>query len=80
MGKALIVCPVTLVNVCRVSLPSLRISHRKTELESRVSQVVSGLCGTSHDRVLTPSRLGRDRVGVFTGDKDKSVIKQFINS
>ena len=25
-------------------------------------------------------RLGKDRVGVFTGDKDKSVVKQFINS
>ncbi|KAH8119362.1 P-loop containing nucleoside triphosphate hydrolase protein [Phellopilus nigrolimitatus] len=24
--------------------------------------------------------LGKDRVGVFTGDKDKSVIKQFINT
>jgi hypothetical protein len=25
-------------------------------------------------------RLGRDRMGVFTGDKDKSKIKQFMNS
>lgn len=25
-------------------------------------------------------RLGKDRIGVFVGDKDKSVIKQFVNS
>lgn len=25
-------------------------------------------------------RLGKDRVGVFTGDKDKRAIKQFLNS
>jgi len=24
--------------------------------------------------------LGKDRVGVFVGDKDKTVIKQFVNS
>ncbi|KII92162.1 hypothetical protein PLICRDRAFT_50591 [Plicaturopsis crispa FD-325 SS-3] len=47
IGKALIVCPVTLVN------------NWKAEFHKW---------------------LGRDRVGVFTGDKDKGVIKQFINS
>jgi hypothetical protein len=26
------------------------------------------------------SRLGRDRVGVFDGTKDKKTVKQFINS
>ena len=25
-------------------------------------------------------RLGKDRVGVFVGDKDKAAIKQFVNS
>lgn len=25
-------------------------------------------------------RLGKDRIGVFTGDKDKNTIKQFVNS
>lgn len=25
-------------------------------------------------------RLGRDRLGIFTGDKDKSTITQFVNS
>jgi DNA repair and recombination protein RAD54B len=25
------------------------------------------------------SRIGRDRIGVFTGDCDKAAIKQFIN-
>lgn len=25
-------------------------------------------------------RLGRDRIGIFVGDKDKSTIKQFLNS
>jgi hypothetical protein len=29
---------------------------------------------------MSTIRLGRDRVGVFVGDKDKTVIKQFINS
>lgn len=30
---------------------------------------------------MTPlRRLGRDRVGVLAGDKDKSQIKQFLNS
>ena len=24
-------------------------------------------------------RLGKDRIGVFTGDKDKTAIKQFMN-
>ncbi|EGN99526.1 hypothetical protein SERLA73DRAFT_72346 [Serpula lacrymans var. lacrymans S7.3] len=47
IGKALIVCPVSLVNNWRAEF------HKW---------------------------LGRDRVGVFTGDKDKAVIKQFINS
>ncbi|KAG1742218.1 P-loop containing nucleoside triphosphate hydrolase protein [Suillus lakei] len=47
IGKALIVCPVSLVNNWRAEF------HKW---------------------------LGRDRVGVFTGDKDKSTIKQFLNS
>jgi DNA repair and recombination protein RAD54B len=82
IGKALIVCPVTLVNVCMSFLSFAFLVHfsSKTELESRVSQVVSNLGRVSDYRVLKPSRLGRDRVGIFTGDKDKSVIKQFINS
>ena len=25
-------------------------------------------------------RLGKDRIGVFVGDKDKKTIKQFLNS
>jgi len=24
-------------------------------------------------------RIGRDRIGIFTGDRDKTAIKQFIN-
>lgn len=32
----------------------------------------------SYDKPII--RLGRDRVGVFTGDKDRSTIKQFVNS
>ncbi|KAI6121363.1 P-loop containing nucleoside triphosphate hydrolase protein [Pisolithus sp. B1] len=47
IGKALIVCPVSLVN-------NWRAEFRKW--------------------------LGRDRVGIFTGEKDKSSIKHFINS
>ncbi|KAG0704667.1 P-loop containing nucleoside triphosphate hydrolase protein [Suillus ampliporus] len=47
IGKALIVCPVSLINNWRAEF------HKW---------------------------LGRDRVGVFTGDKDKSTIKQFLNS
>ncbi|KAI6157426.1 P-loop containing nucleoside triphosphate hydrolase protein [Pisolithus tinctorius] len=47
IGKALIVCPVSLIN-------NWRAEFRKW--------------------------LGRDRVGVFTGEKDKSSIKHFINS
>ncbi|KAG2128615.1 P-loop containing nucleoside triphosphate hydrolase protein [Suillus bovinus] len=47
IGKALIVCPVSLVNNWRAEF------HKW---------------------------LGRDRVGILTGDKDKSTIKQFVNS
>ncbi|KAH7888361.1 P-loop containing nucleoside triphosphate hydrolase protein [Phlebopus sp. FC_14] len=47
IGKAMIVCPVSLIN-------NWRAEFRKW--------------------------LGRDRVGVLTGDKDKSQIKQFLNS
>ncbi|KAF8557976.1 hypothetical protein OG21DRAFT_1494290 [Imleria badia] len=47
IGKALIVCPVSLIN-------NWRAEFRKW--------------------------LGRDRVGVLAGDKDKSQIKQFLNS
>ncbi|KAF8441415.1 P-loop containing nucleoside triphosphate hydrolase protein [Boletus edulis BED1] len=47
IGKALIVCPVSLIN-------NWRAEFRKW--------------------------LGRDRVGVLAGDKDKSQIKQFMNS
>ncbi|OAX36093.1 hypothetical protein K503DRAFT_721959 [Rhizopogon vinicolor AM-OR11-026] len=47
IGKALIVCPVSLVNNWRAEF------HKW---------------------------LGRDRIGVFTGDKDKSAIKAFLNS
>ncbi|KAI6044689.1 P-loop containing nucleoside triphosphate hydrolase protein [Pisolithus marmoratus] len=47
IGRALIVCPVSLIN-------NWRAEFRKW--------------------------LGRDRVGVFTGEKDKSSIKHFINS
>ncbi|KAG8213764.1 P-loop containing nucleoside triphosphate hydrolase protein [Butyriboletus roseoflavus] len=47
IGKALVVCPVSLIN-------NWRAEFRKW--------------------------LGRDRVGVLAGDKDKSQIKQFLNS
>ncbi|KIK99085.1 hypothetical protein PAXRUDRAFT_823120 [Paxillus rubicundulus Ve08.2h10] len=47
IGKALIVCPVSLIN-------NWRAEFRKW--------------------------LGRDRIGVLAGDKDKSQIKQFLNS
>ncbi|KAG2153895.1 P-loop containing nucleoside triphosphate hydrolase protein [Suillus clintonianus] len=47
IGKALIVCPVSLVNNWRAEFQKW---------------------------------LGKDRVGVFTGDKNKSTIKQFLNS
>ncbi|KAN0090963.1 P-loop containing nucleoside triphosphate hydrolase protein [Tylopilus felleus] len=47
IGKALVVCPVSLIN-------NWRAEFRKW--------------------------LGRDRIGVLAGDKDKSQIKQFLNS
>ena len=31
-------------------------------------------------RLPLQARLGRDRIGVLAGDKDKSQIKQFLNS
>lgn len=83
VGKVLIVCPVTLINVGNSVAKPETLVYAKTlvlELEKRVPQVVGFLFVIfDHERWIM-SRLGRDRVGVLTGDKGKPAIRQFTNS
>jgi hypothetical protein len=55
-------------------------SDLRAELARRISQVVGQIRANARLVSTWTLRLGRDRVGVFTGDKDKSTIKQFLNS
>ena len=51
-----------------------------SELEKRVPQVVWFLFIIFDHQRWTMNRLGRDRVGILTGDKGKTAIRQFTNS
>jgi hypothetical protein len=88
--KALIVCPVSLVNVrCPVIRSIVTITNCSIHLcceqnwKAEFNKWLVLICKNKRylmqeiDRII---RLGRDRVGVFLGDKDKSKIKPFIYS
>jgi DNA repair and recombination protein RAD54B len=83
VGKILIVCPVSLVNV-RIS--NIFDHHRPlmfSVVRTGRTSSGNGVLGCSIRMTVIPtytSRLGRDRVGVFDGTKDKKTVKQFINS
>ena len=80
VGKVLIVCPVTLVNVCpQASCMTRSPVNCPAELDKRVHQMVTVISPPPYG-ADSMYRLGRDRLGIMCGDKDKGRLKQFINS
>ena len=81
----MIVCPVTLLNVSGKFMRKRSVSSLSISALYRTGRTNSsnGTIGSLLAHMTGPDiscRLGRDRVGVMVGDKDKQTILQFVNS
>ena len=77
----MIVCPVSLINVSLFSdAPMLRKLTNSCRIGRMSFTNGETFRSTSSGILRLAGRLGRDRLGIFTGDKDKNVITQFVNS